>query len=35
MNNLKITKIEVHQFEWESENLGYDYNQFNLVYEKG
>jgi len=35
MNNPKITKIEIHQFEWESENLGLDYNQFNLVYEKG
>ena len=35
MNNLKITRIDVHQFQWESENLGYDYNQFNLVYEPG
>jgi L-alanine-DL-glutamate epimerase-like enolase superfamily enzyme len=35
MNNPKITKIEIHQFEWESENLGLDYNQFNLVYTPG
>ncbi len=35
MHNLKITGIDVHEFQWVSENLGYDYNQFNLVYEKG
>jgi len=32
MHTLKITRIDVHQFQWESENLGHDYNQFNLVY---
>ena len=35
MHELKITRIDVHEFQWVSENLGYDYNQFNLVYEKG
>jgi len=30
-----ITKIEIHTYEAERENLGKDYNGFNLVYEPG
>ena len=30
-----ITKIEIHTYECERENLGKDYNGFNLVYEPG
>ena len=30
-----ITKIEVHEYQFEMENLGTDYNGFNLVYEPG
>ena len=30
-----ITKIEVHTYECERENLGKDYNGFNIVYEPG
>ena len=30
-----ITKIEVHTYEFERENLGKDYNGFNIVYEPG
>ena len=30
-----ITKIEVHTYESERENLGTDYNGFNIVYEPG
>ena len=30
-----ITKIEVHTYESERENLGADYNGFNIVYEPG
>ena len=32
---IKITRVEVHQFEWESHDLGFDYNGFNLVYAPG
>ena len=31
----KITKIEVTKFEFELENVGKDYNGFNMVYEAG
>jgi L-alanine-DL-glutamate epimerase-like enolase superfamily enzyme len=31
-NQLKIERVEVHQFQWDHENLGYDYNGFNWVY---
>ena len=31
----KITRIEVTSFEHELENVGKDYNTFNMVYEKG
>ena len=34
-NQLKIDHLEVHQFQWEHENLGSDYNGFNWVYEPG
>jgi len=30
-----ITGIEIHEFEYELENMGTDYNGFNLVYEPG
>ena len=30
-----ITKIETHTYEFERENLGKDYNGFNIVYEPG
>ena len=30
-----ITKIEVHEYQFEMENLGTDYNGFNLIYEPG
>ena len=30
-----ITKIETHTYEYERENLGKDYNGFNIVYEPG
>ena len=30
-----ITKIETHTYEYETENLGKDYNGFNTVYEPG
>jgi hypothetical protein len=29
---LKIKRVEVHQFQWDHKNLGYDYNGFNWVY---
>src|SRR5689334_15714260 len=31
-NQLVIERVEVHQFQWEHENVAYDYNGFNLVY---
>ena len=34
-NNLKITGIEIHEFWFETTNLGRDYNGFNTVYEPG
>lgn len=30
-----ITKIEIHEYEYSLENMGRDYNGFNLVYEPG
>ncbi len=35
MADPKITKIEVHQYEFTLDGLGTDYNGFNLVYEPG
>ena len=35
MSKLRITKIEVHEFQFEMNDVGKDYNGFNLVYEKG
>jgi L-alanine-DL-glutamate epimerase-like enolase superfamily enzyme len=34
-SQLTIERVEVHQFEWEHEDLGYDYNGFNWVYKPG
>jgi L-alanine-DL-glutamate epimerase-like enolase superfamily enzyme len=34
-HNLRITRITVHRFTWESRDLGRDYNGFNQVYEPG
>ena len=34
-NQIAIERVEVHQFQWEQENMGYDYNGFNLVYKPG
>ena len=31
----KITKIRVHAYQWEVQDLGVDYNGFNQVYEPG
>ncbi|MBI3971353.1 MAG: mandelate racemase [Chloroflexi bacterium] len=33
--NVKITRITVHQYNWESRDLGTDYNGFNTVYSPG
>ena len=35
MANPKITKIETVIFEYDIQDMGTDYNGFNLVYEKG
>ncbi|OUC08805.1 mandelate racemase, partial [Litorilinea aerophila] len=35
MADPKITKIEIHEYEYTLENMGKDYNGFNLVYEPG
>ena len=35
MADPKITKIETIIFEYEIQDMGTDYNGFNLVYEKG
>ena len=35
MANPKITKIETVIFEHDIQDMGTDYNGFNLVYEKG
>src|SRR4051812_42998770 len=35
MADPKITKIEIHEYNFSLDNLGKDYNGFNLVYEPG
>jgi L-alanine-DL-glutamate epimerase-like enolase superfamily enzyme len=35
VTHLKITKIQVHEYAFTLQNLGTDYNGFNLVYEPG
>jgi L-alanine-DL-glutamate epimerase-like enolase superfamily enzyme len=35
MADPKITKLEIHEYEYTLENIGRDYNGFNLVYEPG
>lgn len=35
MSNLKITRIEVHEFNFDMNDVSKDYNGFNLVYKKG
>ena len=35
MANPKITKIEAINFDYEIQDMGTDYNGFNIVYEKG
>jgi len=30
-----ITKLEIHEYEYTLDNLGRDYNGFNLIYEPG
>lgn len=35
MSKLRITKIEVHEFTFPMQDVGKDYNGFNLVYEPG
>lgn len=35
MSDPKITKIEIHEYEYTLDNMGRDYNGFNLVYEPG
>ena len=34
-NDPKITRISVHQFQFEVRDMGTDYNGFNAVYEPG
>jgi L-alanine-DL-glutamate epimerase-like enolase superfamily enzyme len=34
-SQLTIERVEVHQFSWEHNDLGYDYNGFNWVYKPG
>lgn len=31
----RITRLAVHQYKWTQEDMGYDYNGFNLVYQAG
>ncbi len=31
----RITRLTVHQYAWELNDLGFDYNGFNLVYQAG
>jgi hypothetical protein len=31
----KITRVRVHAYQWEVQDLGVDYNGFNQVYEPG
>ncbi len=31
----KITRLTVHQYNWPIEDMGYDYNGFNMVYQRG
>ena len=33
--DLRIRRLTVHEFGWTAQDLGYDYNGFNNVYEKG
>src|SRR3712207_6163422 len=33
--HLRITRLTVHQYRWELDDLGVDYNGFNLVYQAG
>lgn len=35
MGDPKITRIEIHQYQWQLPNMGKDYHGFNLVYEPG
>ncbi len=35
MSDPKITKIEIYEYEYFLEDMGKDYNGFNLVYEPG
>ena len=35
MSKLRITKIEVHEFTFQMQDVGKDYNGFNLIYEPG
>jgi len=35
MSNLRITRIEVHEFGFDLKDMAKDYNGFNLVYKKG
>jgi L-alanine-DL-glutamate epimerase-like enolase superfamily enzyme len=31
----RITRVTVHQYRWELQDFGFDYNGFNLVYQQG
>lgn len=35
MGDPKITRIEIHEYQWQLPNMGKDYHGFNLVYEPG
>ncbi|MBX3013571.1 MAG: hypothetical protein KF832_18770 [Caldilineaceae bacterium] len=35
MGDPKITRIEIHEYQWELPNMGKDYHGFNLIYEPG
>lgn len=34
-NPIRITRLTIHQYRWETSDLGTDYNGFNMVYEAG
>jgi len=35
MSDPKVTRLEIHEYQWQLPNMGKDYNGFNLIYEPG
>lgn len=35
MGDPNITRIEIHEYQWQLPDMGKDYHGFNLVYEPG